>query len=319
MTLLAGVGTAVDLSGIGRAKAEMQNLADATALAAAISANNENPNRRQIAMDYYRSNISYIENVVEGSPSIQFNDSGEEVSVTIRAKYNFAFMDALNLASPMMESFAVSNYGGDYIPPFSIAFVFDVSGSMGWDTRDGRVKMNVLKQAAIDFYTRLGIEAKQPQALLDAMTSSYATYNTGLVDSASMQQGNAQVLRGVANMRPGGGTNSTPAMSHAFNQLRAMERNQGNDWTGYVIFMTDGDNNQVSWDRSTLGICRRMKSAGYEVFTVAFDAPSRAKRMLGDCATDAEHFLDASSATEMTKAFDEIAREVVKSIVRVKT
>lgn len=59
-TLLVGVGVSVDYTGISRAKTEMQNLADSTALAAAISANNEEVNRRQIALDFYNAHVANL-------------------------------------------------------------------------------------------------------------------------------------------------------------------------------------------------------------------------------------------------------------------
>lgn len=267
---------------------------------------------------FYNAHVANIDNIIEGSPTIEFDDTGSEVKVIIRAEYDFLFMGQ-TYSRPVMENNAVSNYGGDYVPPFSVAFVFDVSGSMGWRTADGKIRVETLKQSVTQFFSTLYTRAKNPDSVRQAMSTSYATYNTGLVDSGRMAPGDAHVLLGSARMRPGGGTNSTPGVVHAYNQLCQTERTAEAGWTGYVIFMTDGDNNRRTWDTSTLRTCTRMKSAGYEVYTVAFGAPNRAKRMLEDCASDSDHFLDASVATEMTKAFEDIGADIVKSIVRVKS
>lgn len=97
-----------------------------------------------------------------------------------------------------------------------------------------------------------------------------------------------------------------------------------------AILMTDGEFNTAyagvtgnvnqQDQRSSgyaLNLCSQMKAQGIEVFTVGFMAPSAAKTMLSDCASEptastAQHFYDATSGEELSAAFDEITRNVEK-------
>ena len=255
---------------------------------------------------------------MDGKPRIVFDDAAREVTVTVQARYDLMFMGMLGIKDPSISATSVSNFGVESVPPFSIAFVFDVSGSMGWATSDGEIRIEVLKKATKDLFDTLKKEAERPDLMDAAMSTSFSSYNTVVVDAKADQPGNDHVLKAVKDMEPGGGTNSTPALQTAYDQLSSVKALQGPDWTGFVVFMTDGNNNQSQWDADTLAICDDLKADNMQIFTVAFEAPANGRNLLRQCATDRRHYFDASNALKMRRAFRTIANELGERVVRVK-
>jgi Flp pilus assembly protein TadG len=89
-----------------------------------------------------------------------------------------------------------------------------------------------------------------------------------------------------------------------------------------AVLMTDGVYN-TAWSAPTQtgtptleenakSICTAMKAKGIEIYTVGFNlaAGSTSRAMLENCATDATHFKDAASATDLKAAFKQIADRI---------
>ncbi|EAU41492.1 Flp pilus assembly protein TadG [Fulvimarina pelagi HTCC2506] len=93
-----------------------------------------------------------------------------------------------------------------------------------------------------------------------------------------------------------------------------------------LVLMTDGANTMVfnssdgrhrnarsgtevaQSDRDTISICNNIKRSGIEIFTVGFMVnSSSALDLLKECATDGEHYFDATSPEELHSAFGRIA------------
>ncbi len=99
-----------------------------------------------------------------------------------------------------------------------------------------------------------------------------------------------------------------------------------------MIIMTDGDNsmylqgaehlksspknNQHATrmdvtNRDTEDACTLAKSAGTEVFTIAFEvSDTSTKSMLERCATDSSHYFDARNSQQLVSVFDNIASQI---------
>lgn len=104
-----------------------------------------------------------------------------------------------------------------------------------------------------------------------------------------------------------------------------------------IVLMTDGENTKFLQPKSTpagmhngssaasgasatqhndftLELCANAKKAGIEIYTIAFQVTNGpAKTMLEKCATDSDHYYDASDSAKLAASFAEIA-ESLKNI-----
>ena len=58
-------------------------------------------------------------------------------------------------------------------------------------------------------------------------------------------------------------------------------------------------------------LCTAMKAKGIEVYTIGAMVSSTAKAFLQTCATDANHYYDATNSSQITQAFQDIAYKLV--------
>ena len=317
--IFMAVGCAIDYTSMVSAKSKLQDLTDATALAGAIAANDKNNMRRKVALDYYNSNMKFASNVtVTKSPRIRFDNTNKEVVASASAKVNYFIMGMFGKSFTNISATSTSNFGIDVVPPFSVAFAFDVSGSMGWPTTDGEIRIDALKQATSELFTALIDSSDRPDLMSASISTSFSSYNTDVVESKAMQAGYNHVLTTVADMVADGGTNSAPSMQLAYDSLTATAATQAKGWTGSVIFMTDGDNNEAASDQETLKICAAMKDNGFKVYTVAFEAPPNGRQLLRKCAGDNKNYFDAANARKIKRAFKNIGTDLGQTVIRIK-
>lgn len=82
----------------------------------------------------------------------------------------------------------------------------------------------------------------------------------------------------------------------------------------HVAFNSNADKareDRKKTDDDTREICRKMKAKGIEIYSVAFMVDDDlAKEVLEACATDADHYFDASDASMLVAAFGTIARSL---------
>ena len=145
--------------------------------------------------------------------------------------------------------------------------------------------------------------------------------------------GTAAVSGYVNALQSGGGTNSSGAMNTAYTSLTAKNA-AGNDAedalhqqkTGqtpkkYIVFMTDGDNNDDKWggrsyDTSTKTTCDNAKSKGIEIYTIAFMAPAGGQALLHYCASDDAHYFKAEKMEDLLAAFKAIGAKTSAQLTR---
>lgn len=90
-----------------------------------------------------------------------------------------------------------------------------------------------------------------------------------------------------------------------------------------LVLMTDGANtkspsypshdgtDQTASDSLAGELCANIKTAGIEIYTVAFDVDDDStKSLMQSCATSTKHYFDASSSEELRIAFVKIAKDV---------
>jgi hypothetical protein len=119
-----------------------------------------------------------------------------------------------------------------------------------------------------------------------------------------------------------GDTNSSNAIAAAVKLVSdAMEGARQHNRNGLalkkaIVFLTDGINNQTSFDTATLRSCSDAKARGITVYTVAFTAGGRGQQLLSACASSAETFFYAEDLPQLYGAFQEIGQSVLKQTPR---
>nr|WP_250809849.1 TadE/TadG family type IV pilus assembly protein [Neorhizobium tomejilense] len=152
---------------------------------------------------------------------------------------------------------------------------------------------------------------------------------------------------------PSGGTDASGALTNAFNALKnanATEKTahagKGNtNFDRYIVFMTDGEmtGNSGTWnstiDTRVRDICLNAKSdgltdaaklklkngqqlteeemsKGIKIYTIAFMAPDRGKKLLNYCASGPGYYYEPTDMTTLVKTFGEIARKAAQTGTR---
>lgn len=153
------------------------------------------------------------------------------------------------------------------------------------------------------------------------------SYNSVADTPQGMGWGTAKVVSYVNALQASGGTDATGALSAAYNALKASNKTEANahktaDFKRYVVFLTDGEmtGNSNSWnpaiDSNVRDKCTQIKSDNIEIFTVAFNAPEKGKLLLDFCATDSNHYFEATDAASLVAAFTSIGKTTTKSTTR---
>lgn len=323
LLLLMGTGMAIDANKKISAKQKIADMADRTALASALVARDGNGVRKKAAKEFFDKNRDAISNVnVFGVPSIVFDDSAKEVTVTVNAKAEYAFMGMFGHKDDVVSASATVGYAIDYVPPISIAFAFDTSGSMQLLTTDGQVKIEALEQATGDLFGAMLDASEQPALLETALTTAFSTYNTDLIINDTPRQGYQHILDTMSDdplFSADGGTNSTPSIQFAVDQLTAQKAAETDSkWSGHLVFMTDGDNNDPASDTDTLAICNAAKAQGYTIYTVAFAAPKKGEDLLEDCASSKGNAFKSKNAKKLKESFEIIGEELGEATLRIK-
>jgi len=327
--LMMGSAAAVDMTQLQKTQSRMNDIADSAALAGAAASEMKNSERRRVAKEALLANMdTAMLSLIDGEPKIVFNDANKEVTVSFDVKSKPFFGGILGKKTLPISTLSVSSYAQSTVSPVSISFALDVSGSMGSRTSDGKVKLQALKDSVNAMFLEIESQVDNKQQLRSSMRTGMSTYNTSLRANTRMNGGWRHVGAAVKRTSAGGGTNSTPSLEFAHNQIKQDRRFRQMDPTyspaktkEFVIFMTDGDNNQAAWDTSSRAVCDAMKADNIEVFTVAFAAPSKGRVLLENCASSEKdkHFFDASNAAAFNEAFREIGKEIVETAVRIKT
>ena len=319
--VLAGVGAAIDLNILTRSKEKVIDMADAVALTAAIAARETPDIREAVADSFFEKNRDAADGVdVLDDMSIVFDDATKEVNVIVSADVDYQFMNIFGFADTIVSASVRATYAITNVPPASIAFAFDTSGSMGQFTPDGRTRIEALREATDALFVAMFEEAENTALLEDALRTGFSTYNTEIVIQARMRDGFLHVIDTVENdplFMADGGTNSRPSVLFGLSELLSEEQASNDpNWSGFLIFMTDGNNNQAVWDDQTLALCDEARALNYTVFTVAFFAPQNGQDLLRACATSEAHYFETDTTEELSASFRRIGRELGESTVR---
>ncbi len=159
------------------------------------------------------------------------------------------------------------------------------------------------------------------------------SYDINTYAESKLAWGTAAAKDYVDALEADGGTNSSGAVNVAFTSLTAKNAagNDNEDATHmaktkqlpkkYIVFMTDGDNNNDKWggrsyDTNTKKTCDDAKAKSIEIYTVAFMAPTTGQALLKYCATDASHYFQAESMADLLAAFKKIGAKAANQTTR---
>lgn len=183
-----------------------------------------------------------------------------------------------------------------------------------------QIKIDALKAALNELFTQFG-EADPANKYVRTGLSAYYSRVRGDTD---MEWGTSSANTYASNMYASGGTASTNSVKWAFNELKtsntteATEHQSKNGQTPdrFILFMTDGDNNNTSDDRSTESYCDQAKADNIKIYSVAFAAPERGQDLLEYCASEGDYYYEPETASELITAFKNIGSKTSTSVTR---
>jgi Flp pilus assembly protein TadG/uncharacterized protein YegL len=169
-------------------------------------------------------------------------------------------------------------------------------------------KIDALKTAVSDLLKQLN--TADPNTLY--VRTAAVSYNSAQDTAGNVAWGTAGTSTYVNALVATGGTASGNAFKTAYGRVTATTEDtahkakNGQVPTKYIVFMTDGDNNNTSDDTTTLAWCDTARKNNVQVYTVAFMAPDRGKSLLRACATTEANYFQAEEAADLIAAFKAI-------------
>lgn len=276
ITVIGGMGAAMDYSTLSNAKARSQSIADATALSAAIFVKNNDrpPTNFQEGFTQGQHNAQDLgyefKGWVEGGAqnvevNVVYDDNAKEARVTVSGKTVPTFIQLLGQQNLAFSSEAVVSYLDiDDKHPASITLVLDNSGSMAWDDKianddgtspdDAAPRIEGLEfsvnQFSAELEDRLGTTDDDGYR---TVRSGMLPYSSDIVAFSQVPMKHGYITPGeVERMVPDGNTNSNPPMERAKewldgeNERHRIEARRVDvayrEPLKFVVFMSDGQN-----------------------------------------------------------------------------
>lgn len=375
--ILAAGGVAIDLANMVTMKNQMQDAADAAALAAASALVSKDPPTLEKAKEFARN---FLKAQSAGSPTDGWGESagasgaafrsasadlepddappvdeatvdiiegsngatGKTFKVSVVNKHTIEFNAMTRLLGQkwtQLETRATAESATETKNALSMYLVLDRSGSMAWktNTKDTTktscpnyteanwskypnlaasspcyvTKVGALKTAVKDLLAQL--KAADPKEIY--VRTAAVSYNSAQDTAGNIAWGTAGTATYVNALVATGGTASGNAFKTAYGKVIATSEDtahkakNGQVATKYIVFMTDGDNNNTSDDTLTLQWCDTARKNNVQVYTVAFMAPDRGQKLLKACATTAANYFEADEAADLIAAFKAIGEK----------
>nr|CAD6630145.1 TadE/TadG family protein [arsenite-oxidising bacterium NT-25] len=178
-------------------------------------------------------------------------------------------------------------------------------------------QMETLKMAASDLFDRFDEADPEDRHIRVGSVG----YDSKPLPPSPLSWGSDKSREYVSGLSAVGGTSSTEAFRIALKALTdPMEITAHVNKTGkkpdrYILFMTDGANNNKTDDVATERLCREAMDAGITVYAVAFNAPPQAKDLLHACS-NAKTYYDATDADKLLEAFKHIGQATAGKLPR---
>ena len=316
--IMFSIGISVDYSKISRIQSRLQETAD-TAAFHAIKGHVDGDYDEDEIIEVARQMVTSNYDIHPSDVDIQLNVQSDTLNVQLETDYSPAFLKAFHFdeVAIIAKSEVVYDVGKK---PVSIFLVLDRSGSMGWTNNDGGSKMDSLQVAVNNMINEL--KSSDPEKKYIRMGA--VAYSSSMWTPQSIKWDLDYANEYVQDMYANGGTDSSDAVTKAYNKLKKPAElsehfNRNSSIPDLVmIFMTDGDNNYSSDDTLTINTCNNAKNYGVEIYTVAFQAPSNGQELLNNCATDSEHYFEPDNTDQLIAAFENIGIRVGEKITLTK-
>ena len=300
LTLAAAV--AIDISSLQSSHSSLQDMVDSATLTAAITANKKNINgspvdRLAVTRDLLAAHTVNLDSRIKLNDTIiTFDDVTQEVTIELTAKRQMFFSGILGQAEKPIGVSSAASYEVAEVNPVSLAFVVDVSGSMGWCPSQNshtapcpageQPRLNTLKQSVGILFDQIESGNTNIAELKDKVRTGMWTYRNTEAASIDMADGWRHVETFVNGLSATGGTHSTDAFESAFLTLQnEATRITHPNHKRFIVFMTDGANNDVNSTLDTEQFCIRAKEDGINIFSIAFSAPIEGENLLLQCAS----------------------------------
>ncbi|AGA64785.1 hypothetical protein B488_07930 [Liberibacter crescens BT-1] len=210
--------------------------------------------------------------------------------------------------------------------PVSIELVLDVSGSMGSlmsskKTDQIRSRLDVLKEAVITM-----MDVVEANALSEtSIRMGISAFSGRLEGESPLSWGNDKAEKFVRELKYADGkygTDSSVGLESAYKALASDTEDYHHaskhhkTFKKYIIFMTDGMNTYTDDDTNTEKICLQAQQQGIEIFTISvglepFSAESdRVTRLMKICASSVNNYHNATHATGLMEAFQNIGKKM---------
>lgn len=340
------VGLGLDATSMVQNKRTLQNAVDAAALATAtaMTGNLSKSDAETMAKSFVTSQManSLSDATSEAAKlSTTPNISATPVSagsttydVALTSSYTMS-MNALSQAfgwktvtitaygKAVSSSGSSGSEGTLTLNRLSMYLALDRSGSMNDSTDTSYTKIQSLKLAVQKLAKKLS--DADPKNIY--VRTGADSYNSTADKAQAMNWGTSQVVSYVNALQATGGTDATGALTAAYNALKASNTTEATahkttTFKRYVVFLTDGEmtGNSAEWnasiDKKVRKECDTIKLDGIEIYTVALSAPSNGKSLLKACATDANHYYEATDSISLISAFSSIGTDATKPSVR---
>ena len=291
--IMSAIGMAVDMNSVQRTSNDLQSVVDSAALAGALRAEGSKEARLKAVEDAIVENtFGHYPDILD-QVEITFDDDAKTVSVRVVHDQKLMFGSFLGRDTMEVSPISQVSYATDDLIPLTIVFALDVSGSMTSTAGSGQPKIDVLKDAVTILFEELEANTRNPALLDNSLRTGMSAYNTSLVSTQPVDWGFSHLDAPVGALIADGGTNSTPSLQGSYDRLlddRSFRQAHSSkfkvkDLREYVLFMTDGDNNEIIYDEDSRQLCETMRSEGIEIYSVAFSAPTKGELLLLDCAS----------------------------------
>ena len=364
--VLAAGGVAMDLAKMTQQRAQLQDAADAAALAAASALVNKNitPDQaKDLAKDFLIGQMSGP-NSIEDQTKDRLKEIRDAASVTIvdnstqsTKAFDVQVTASLDVPYNPLTQLVMGGKGRVSVTTgsesttesknaVSMFLVLDRSFSMGEDTstvdpnkptktetyKCGYNNNNTCTRTVTNYVVKIdalktavtGLRATLDKADPDKklVRTGAVSYNDQMQAETGLAWGTTGVGTYVNKLSASGYTNSSAAFKNAYQKVSAStedsahKNKNGQKPSKYIVFMTDGDNNQTNADTDTKKWCDEARKAKVEVYTVAFMAPSRGQALLNYCATTKSHYFKAEDADGLNAAFKAIGERASQLMTR---
>lgn len=340
--LLGAMGVGIDYMRAVNMHREIQASLDAALVAAVndIGTKDEKALKTQMA-NWLAAEATTVGSYTLDTTSVVIDKTNFGITAKVKANVDTTFLRILGKTTvPVAVQASVASGqdpGATSKSAFSMYFVFDRSGSMKEDTKEKYetecTKNNGTKYICQKTYTKMESLKLATSSLLTTFTQAdpkvelirvgAVSYNNVMQTPTALAWGVTSVSNYVQALTPTGTTNSGEAFQTAYDALvasteaTAHEKKNGNKTPDkYIVFMTDGENNVNGADTKTKLYCDKARTAKIKVYAIAFMAPKAGEALLRYCATSSADYYEPQDTSSIVKAFENIAKDASKRIVR---